>query len=125
MFEIIYIIIIIIPVAISIGGFFLKYHMTSDINDTIGYRTEKSMSSKEAWVFANKSCGKLWLAGGIIAFIVSVSLPLLFYTMNGESVGSYVGIVILILQLIAVILSIVKVEKQLDRNFDNKKQQGS
>lgn len=122
MFEIIFIIIIIIPVAIASGGFFLKYHTPSDINDIIGYRTKRSMSSKEAWFFANKSCGKLWLTGGIIAFIVSISLPFIFYITKGESAGSYVGIVILLLQIIAVIISVVTVEKQLDRNFDNKKQ---
>lgn len=119
MFEIIFIIVILIPITLVSDGFFLKYHMPDDINDIIGYRTKRSMSSREAWIFANKICGKLWLTGGIIIFVFSVSVPLLLYMLKGNSAGFYSGVIILILQSIFLIFSVVYIEKQLIREFDD------
>lgn len=119
MFEIIFIIVILIPITISSGGFFLKYHTPDDINETVGYRTKRSMSSREAWIFANKTCGKLWLTGGIISFAFSVSVPLILYMFKGDSAGFYSGVIILILQSIFLIFSVVYIEKQLIYKFDD------
>lgn len=116
MFEIIFVIVILIPITLVSDGFFLKYHMPDDI---IGYRTKRSMSSREAWIFANKTCEKLWLTGGIIIFVFSVFVPLLLYMLKGDSAGFYSGVIVLILQSIFLIFSVVYIEKQLICKFDN------
>lgn len=121
MFEIIFIITVIFPIAIALGGFFLRYHAPADIDNSLGFRTKRALSSKEAYSFANRKCGSLWLIGGIIAFLISTALQLLFYMIKGEYIGSYIGILMLILQIVAFIFSIVTVEKKLRLLFDNKK----
>lgn len=120
MFEIIFIVIIIIPVAVSLGGVILINCAKSDINSTVGYRTKRSMTSKETWAFANRNCGILWLAGGIISVVLSVTVPLILYILKNDSAGLLAGVIILVLQIVALILSIVKTEKNLSDNFDIK-----
>lgn len=120
MFEIIYIVIIIIPVAVSFGGVMLIQCAKSDIDSTIGYRTRRSMASREAWILANNTCGKLWLTGGIISVIFSVTLPMIFSILKSNTAGLCAGIIILLLQTIALILSIVTTEKKLSNNFNEK-----
>lgn len=120
MFEIIYIMIIVISVTVSFGGVVLIQCAKSDIDSTVGYRTSRSMTSKEAWIFANKTCGKLWLTGGIISVIISVALPIAFSIIKNDTAGLYMAITILLLQTIALILSVVTTEKKLSDNFNEK-----
>lgn len=120
MFEIIFIVIIVIPVAVSLGGVILINCAESDVNSTVGYRTKRSMESKETWAFANRTCGILWLTGGIISVVLSVTVPLMLYILKDDSAGLFAGVIILALQIVALILSIVKTEKKLSDNFDIK-----
>lgn len=113
MFEIIFIVIIILPVAVIFGGVVLKQCAVADIDNTVGYRTKRSMSSKEAWQFANGMCAKLWITGGIIATVFSVVLLLTASFFLNETTGIYVGIFMLTSEVIALILSVVTVEKRL------------
>lgn len=113
MFEIIFIVIIILPVAVTFGGIVLKQCAVSDIDNTIGYRTKRSMLSKEAWQFANGMCAKLWITGGIIITVFSVILPLTASFFLNETIGLYIGIFILVSEIISLILSVVTVEKKL------------
>jgi len=120
-FEIIFIVILIIPVALILGGIILRQCALSDINSTVGYRTERSMSSKEAWTFANRTCGNLWITGGIISVILSVAIPLILYILKDDTAGLYAGIIILVLQVTAFILSVATVEKKLVSKLEHKK----
>lgn len=121
MFEIILIVIFIIPVALIFGGIILKQCALSDVDNTVGYKTKRSMSSREAWTFANRICGNLWIIGGIISVILSVTIPLILYILKDDTAGICSGIVILILQIIAFVLSVVTVEKKLASKFEHKK----
>ncbi len=69
MFEIVFVIVILILITIVSDRFFLKYHTPDDINETVVYRTKRSMFGREAWIFMNKIFRRLWLTGGIIAFV--------------------------------------------------------
>ena len=51
-------------VMIVIGAVFLK-RPPKRVNGFYGYRTARSMSSQEAWDFAHRVCGRLWLGCGI------------------------------------------------------------
>lgn len=120
MFEIIFIVIIIIPIAVSLGGVILIQCAKSDIDSTVGYRTKRSMASKETWIFANRTCGRIWLTGGIISVIFSVTVPLFLYILKSDSAGLCAGVIILVIQTVALILSVVTTEKKLSGNFDIK-----
>lgn len=120
MFEIIYIIVIIIPVAVLFGGVILIQCAESDIDSTVGYRTRRSMTSREAWFLANKTCGKLWITVGIIFVIFSLTVPMIFYVLVSDTAGVYTGIITLLFQTVALILSVVTTEKKLSDNFNEK-----
>lgn len=58
-----------VPAVIIICGYIMKNCHSAEPNPTVGYRTARSMSSRESWVFANERCG-----GGISAFLRGVLL---------------------------------------------------
>lgn len=120
MFEIIFIVIIIIPFAVTFGGFILKQCADSDVDSTVGYRTRRSMVSKEAWKLANKTCSRLWITGGIITTVISVILPFSVCLLLNEKAGLYVGVFVLLAQITAFILSVVTVENRLKLQEKNK-----
>lgn len=61
---------ILFPLAMIFLGRWLFKNAPKDINFLVGYRTKKSMASKEAWDFANTTAGKYWFSLG------SASLPI-------------------------------------------------
>jgi uncharacterized membrane protein len=62
---------------ISISYLFKKNYPT-DINSIIGYRTKRSMVSKESWVFANKYSSNLLFKYSIITVIIQIALFTIF-----------------------------------------------
>ncbi len=65
---------------ISISYLFKKNYPT-DINSIIGYRTKRSMSSKESWIFANKYSSNLLFKYSIITVIIQI---VLFTILGGK-----------------------------------------
>ena len=90
-----------IPILILVIGIIFQKHAPKEINGFIGYRTRRSMQSQEAWDYANKRMGEIWLALGVILLVVTIPLSLLL----GEN-----GVAVLVIaQTIALILSIIPV----------------
>ena len=100
-----------IPILILVIGIIFQKHAPKEINGFIGYRTRRSMQSQEAWDYANKRMGEIWLALGVILLVVTIPLSLLL----GEN-----GVAVLVIaQTIALILSIIPVEIELKAKFDS------
>ena len=100
-----------IPVLMLVIGIVFQKHAPKEINGFLGYRTRRSMQSQEAWDYANKRMGEIWLALGVILLVVTIPLSLLL----GEN-----GVAVLVIaQTIALILSIIPVEKELKAKFDS------
>ena len=100
-----------IPILILVIGLIFQKHAPKEINGFIGYRTRRSMQSQEAWDYANKRMGEIWLALGVILLVVTIPLSLLL----GEN-----GVAVLVIaQTIALILSIIPVEMELKAKFDS------
>lgn len=100
-----------IPVLMLVIGIVFQKHAPKEINGFLGYRTRRSMQSQEAWNYANKRMGEIWLALGVILLVVTIPLSLLL----GEN-----GVAVLVIaQTIALILSIIPVEKELKAKFDS------
>lgn len=99
-----------IPVLMLVIGIVFQKHAPKEINGFLGYRTRRSMQSQEAWDYANKRMGEIWLALGVILLVVSIPLTLLF-TENGLTIA-------MIAQVVALIVSIIPVEVELKAKFD-------
>lgn len=99
-----------VPILILVIGIIFQKHAPKEINGFIGYRTRRSMQSQEAWDYANKRMGEIWLALGMILLVVSIPLTLLF-AENGLTIA-------MIAQVVALIVSIIPVEVELKAKFD-------
>lgn len=99
-----------VPILILVIGIIFQKHAPKEINGFIGYRTRRSMQSQEAWDYANKRMGEIWLALGVILLVVSIPLTLLF-AENGLTIT-------MIAQVVALIVSIIPVEVELKAKFD-------
>ena len=76
-----------------------------------------SEKNKDTWAFAHDYCRKLWIKSGIILLVptVLVQIPL---AKSGEDVVGTVTLVIEAVQVLALIGSVIRVEKALKRTFD-------
>ena len=99
-----------VPILMLVTGIVFQKHAPKEINGFLGYRTRRSMQSQEAWDYANKRMGEIWLALGVILLVVSIPLTLLF-AENGLTIA-------MIAQVVALIVSIIPVEVELKAKFD-------
>lgn len=111
-----FLITLLVPLVITAAGWFMHKHPPRDINWVIGYRTMRSMKSKEAWMFAQKKMGILWEKVGAIALIVSIAvqIPFLFFSVETMSI---VSLVLMFVQLAVLIASVLPVERALKKQF--------
>ena len=103
-------------IMIGFGWRFMK-KPPKDINGLYGYRTSMSMKNPDTWDFAHRTCGRIWLAVGL----VMLALAVLAWTQTlSYSVGD-AGVLtagISMLEAVVLILTIIPVERALKRNFD-------
>ena len=108
---------LIIPIVMTVSGYFMYKHPPKEINGLIGYRTTMSKKNKDTWDFAHNLCGKLWLKIGGALFFVSAVSQIPFYNA-GENDLSVLTLVIEAVQLTVIIVSIYIVENKLKKTFD-------
>ena len=114
--SIVIIVNIIVSLGIMLGGFGMKQRSKSSEDYSIGFRTKRAMSSKDAWSFANQKCGVIWIVIGILAFILTISMV---FIIQIEGIESVVQSVILISLIVATIISVIVIENQLKNKFDD------
>lgn len=106
-------------------GILLNKNADCTINDLFGYRTARSMSSREVWIFANKLCAKLLIMGGVAAGVIAcISVILVNFLADAEAaVWTAVGINILIAVMAVMIIPYVenKLKKFLAKDNNNDK----
>lgn len=107
---------LLIPALMIIGGRMMWMHTPKNINGIIGYRTTRSMKNMDTWRFAHDYCGRLWwkIGWGILLPSVIVHVP--FYGSPENTVGA-VGGVLCTIQCIVLIVPIVLTENALKKNF--------
>ena len=107
-----------IPATMLFFGYRWQKKPPGKINFAYGYRTRRSMSSQEAWVFAHKFFGKLWIQLGWITLAVSALLmgALACITLEITAVG-IVGCAAIFLQLIPMIAPLFATETALKQKF--------
>jgi len=97
-----------IGITILFSGLIFSF-IEIEINKFIGYRTKRSMASKEAWKYANKTLGRLFVLNGTIYMFVG------WATLN-----RYFGLTYVLNLLVLAIglgLSIYYIEHQLAKKF--------
>lgn len=107
-----------IPLLMIILGKIMFLNPPKKINYIFGYRTYLSMKNKDTWVFAHKTCGKLWWKIGWIMFFVSAASCFPFINSDRKTIGIFVS-VLCIIQCFVLIGSIFPVERALKRNFNS------
>lgn len=67
-------------------GYLLSHKPPKDMNSLWGYRTSRSMNSEEAWEFAQRYAGHVWMKSGGVLAIVSLIVTLLLKETKYEDV---------------------------------------
>lgn len=105
-----------IPLAmVAFGAVFLRWP-PSEINGVFGYRTARSMASKEAWDFAHAYFGRLWVRVGLVMLVLSVPAMLPCLGKGDGTVGLWGGLVC-ILECVVMMLPIIPTERALRKRF--------
>lgn len=104
---------ILTPFILTLGGIILYKNAECDINGTFGYRTSRSMSSRDSWIFANKLCGKILFYGGLASAAVSMCAVFLAYAISGEEATFWTSVIVNILTAAMVIAVIPYIENKL------------
>ena len=108
-----------VPAVIIICGYIMKNCHSAEPDPTVGYRTARSMSSPEAWAFANERCGGLWIKIGAVAAAVSLPFCAAYFFLSKDH-GAALMCVLMLLQTAAMLLPIPRVEKELKEKFSDK-----
>lgn len=103
-------------IMIIFGKIFLK-NPPREINGIYGYRTGRSMKSKDTWDFAHRYFGRLWYYGGIVMLPVSLVL-MLFALGKGQNTVGWAGGMLCFVQMIPMIGAIFPTERALKKAFD-------
>lgn len=107
---------VLIPAAMVFFGNQFMYR-PGTVNSGYGYRTKRSMASKEAWDFAHRTCGRLWKRIGKWMLVLSVLAILCALPFSVEGMGLWC-LGIMVLQIIVMLSTLFPVERALKENFD-------
>ncbi|MET3617893.1 putative membrane protein [Peptoniphilus olsenii] len=111
-----FVMLLIVPLSMIFVGNYFYNKPPKSISKRTGYRTKRSMKSNETWLFANKCMGRLWRKVGLL--LILTLIPMLFVINKSEDYIGVVGGIISILQVIAIVGTIIPIEKALKENFD-------
>lgn len=105
-------------VLLGFGWRFMK-KPPQDINGAYGYRTSMSMKNRDTWEFAHQVCGRVWRRMGWVLLALSAVLLAWMETRpGGERTNWMLGILVVITEGAALILTIIPVERALKKTFD-------
>lgn len=105
-----------IPVFMVAFGWIFTHRPPKEINGVYGYRTRRSTASQEAWDFAHRYIGRIWLYMGMIMTVLSVLAMLILIGGSKDEIGLWGGVLEGI-QCVLMMLPILPTEKALKRRF--------
>ena len=105
-------------ILLGFGWRFMK-KPPQDINGAYGYRTSMSMKNRDTWDFAHQVCGQVWRRTGWVLLALSAVLLAWMQTRpGGERTNWLLGILVMLGEGTALILTIIPVERALKKTFD-------
>jgi len=108
---------LVIPVSMIGCGLMMFKRAPQNVNVVSGYRTGRSMKSRDTWMFANRYCGRMWFWCGVGMLPISAVLMLLFMGREIDPIG-WAGGAICLLQCIVMFGTILLTERALKKHFD-------
>jgi len=103
-----------LPIFMTGIGLLWKNHAPKNINYLYGYRTPRSMKNRETWAFAHAYIGRLWrIIGPAMLAATLVLLCLFAESPDFCTLGGALSLV----QIAALIITIVPTEAALRRHF--------
>lgn len=110
---------LIVPLTmVGFGAYFMK-RAPKEINVFFGYRTRRSMKSRETWEFAHKYCGRLWFYFGLCMIPADLAALSIAAALIPDADGFAIAMSAAVLIEIAVMfIPLAKTERALDREFD-------
>jgi uncharacterized membrane protein len=111
--------VLLLPGVMLFLGYRWQQKPTSSINAVFGYRTWRSMSSKQAWDYAHRHCGRIWVKCGWFSAVFAVLSMILLgtVTLDVAAVG-IAGRIITCLELLPAAASLAATERALKRVFE-------
>jgi len=98
-------------------GMLWRKNPPKTINKVYGYRTTRSMKSKESWDFAHKYFGRIWFKLGLVLAVFTVIILFMFKNSSDNTLVIAV-VILMIIQMIALIVPIIPTEMALKRKFE-------
>lgn len=111
--------VLLIPLTMLIFGKLFINSAPRTINSLFGYRTRMSMLNQETWVFAHKYMGQIWFRLGRVLLPISILAMLPLVGKDENAIGN-IGLILALVQLIALLVPIYFTEKALRIHFDSK-----
>ena len=109
--------------AFILAGIALVRNADMEINDTFGYRTQRSTQNKETWHFANVHSGKLLIIGGVIGLALIILTALIMEMMGVNKMAWLVGVILELVIVFTVIpINMASTENQLKKRFGDKEE---
>ena len=110
-------------IAFIVAGIVLIRHADMEINDTFGYRTQRSTQNKETWHFANVHSGKILIIGGVIGLALIILTALIMEMMGVNKMAWLVGVILELVIVFTVIpINMASTENQLKKRFGDKEE---
>ncbi|PGZ74114.1 hypothetical protein COE49_09860 [Bacillus sp. AFS029637] len=97
---------ILIGIIFILGALILQKNPPTDINAAYGYRTKRSMKSKELWDAGNRYSAEVMKQNGFIMMLIGSVISILFRY-------SHAMIAVMIVMLLLIIRLFIQVEKRL------------
>ncbi len=111
---------LVLPAVMEVSGLVMMLHPPKERNMFFGYRTRRSLLSKETWDFANYYGGALYVYFGF--YIVTATLLtdiVLRVTGAGTRVAGVAALVMVLVQALCFVIPVCFVEAKLKSNFDS------
>lgn len=109
---------LIIPLICVIFGLNAKKIAAGKINLWVGYRSARSIASREAWEFANRAAGRILFWEGISGLILSLLFGVLAMLYCPLEVQGTVSTFLTLAQAFSLTVAIPVVETKLKKQFD-------
>ncbi len=108
-------VLLIVGILLFLAAIIFKRYPPPTINGLYGYRTRRSMSSPEAWVFAQKKAAGLMLR---LATFMLISGVISLFVNSREWSKWWIPVILLAIVFVGFAVLFYKVEKALRKQFD-------
>lgn len=113
------------PIVIFGAGYVLIGTASGEPNKYVGFRTKLSVTSKEAWQYANETCGRIWKKLGIVLAVVSAACMLLSRLSDDVFTWLWVTMILVAVQIACMLITIAVVQHRLRQRFGEGKPNGT